>query len=179
MAQPEVGPKVKKMKWIHVLAGSMSPSHVRSGTLKRSRWAKQQSQGENRVEAEYRTAENNKAGVASAIEVRLEVIFQNAEGGTAIDSTQVRYIGAEASKLPTSSMKIHQRFREEIATTRDDGQRVTQYRVFTQLSMPESDFKLDLINAAQAREGGHGVSAEFAKKVDEHWNAFIREEESP
>src|ERR1035438_3002312 len=53
-----------------------------------------------RVEAAYRIAQNSaKAAIAGAIEQRLDFVFQNAEEGTTLDGTQVRYIGAEASKL--------------------------------------------------------------------------------
>src|SRR5690606_1816438 len=45
----------------------------------------------NRVEAAFRIAQNNaKSAIAGAIEQRLEFIFQNAEEGTSIDSTQAR-----------------------------------------------------------------------------------------
>ena len=49
--------------------------------------------GDNRVEAAYRIAESNaKEQIAKAIEQRLDYVFQNAEEGTSIDSTQARFI---------------------------------------------------------------------------------------
>jgi hypothetical protein len=60
---------------------------------------------DDRVEAAFRIAENNgKAAIANAIEQRLDFVFQNAEEGTGMSSTQARYIGAEASRLTTSSL---------------------------------------------------------------------------
>jgi hypothetical protein len=130
--------------------------------------------GDNRVEAAYRIAENNaKGSIASAIETRLEAIFQNAEEGTSIDSTQARYIGAEASKVTTSAMRINNRYWEKVATTRDSGERITQFKVFTTVTMPEAEFKRAIIDAVRKREGKGGLSADFSKKVDAHWDQFV------
>ncbi|NUM87855.1 MAG: hypothetical protein HUU37_01500 [Bdellovibrionales bacterium] len=129
--------------------------------------------GDNRVEAAYRIAENNAKGfIAGAIEQRLEFIFQNAEEGTALDTTQARYIGAEAAKIVTSSIRLKDRYWEKVATTQDSGQRVTQYKVFATVSIPEEDFKRAIIDAAKKREGRRGLSSDFAEKVNKHWDQF-------
>ena len=129
--------------------------------------------GDNRVEAAYRIAENNaKGAIANAIELRLETIFQNAEEGTSFDADQARYIGAEASKLTTSSIHINDRYWEKVATTQDNGQRVTQYRVFADVTMPEADFKRAVMDAIARAHGKVGLSEDFAKKVDAHWDQF-------
>jgi len=58
--------------------------------------------GDARVEAGMRIAQNNaKSAISGAIEQRLDFILQNAEEGTG-DQNQLRYIGAEASKLTTN-----------------------------------------------------------------------------
>lgn len=130
--------------------------------------------GDNRVEAAYRIAENNaKGAIASAIEARLETVFQNAEEGTGLDATQARYIGAEAAKITSSSLRMQDRYWEKRATTTDSGQRVTQYKVFATVTMPEADFKRAILDAARKREGKGGLSAEFAKKVDAQWDQFV------
>jgi len=130
--------------------------------------------GDNRIEAAYRIAENNaKGAIASAIEQRLEFLFQGAEEGTGIDSTQARYIGAEASKVTSSSLQINNRYWEKVATTQDSGQRVTQYRVFASVTMPEAEFKRAILDAARKREGKGGLSEDFAKKVNQHWDQFV------
>lgn len=129
---------------------------------------------DNNVSAAFRIAENNgKAGVAGAIEQRLEFVFQNAEEGTSLDSTQARFIGAEASKLTTSSLRLHKRYWEKVATTTDQGERVTRYKVFALVQMPEEDFKKALLDAVRRQQGKGGLSADFAKKVDQHWDRFI------
>lgn len=131
--------------------------------------------GENRVDAGFRIAENNgKALVATAIEQRLEFIFQNAEEGTSIDATQARYIGAESSKVVSSSLRVDKRFWEKVATTLDDGRRVTRYRVFATVSMPEQDFKRAVLDAIRRSNGKGGLSSDFAEKVDSHWDQFIQ-----
>jgi hypothetical protein len=133
--------------------------------------------GDNRVEAAYRIAENNaKGAIANAIEVRLETIFQNAEEGTSLDATQARYIGAEASNLTTSSLRISDRYWEKVATTQDTGQRLTQYRVFADVTMPEADFKRAVLDAIARAHGKVGLSENFAKKVDAQWDRFTSEQ---
>lgn len=131
---------------------------------------------DHRVEAAYRIAENNaKAAIAHAIEQKLEYVFQNAEEGTTIDASQVRYIGAEASSIMTSSLRVGQRYWEKVAITKDSGERVTLYKVFTRVSMPEQDFKKAIVDALRKQQGKGGISADFAKKVDTQWNRFTEE----
>lgn len=131
---------------------------------------------DHRVEAAYRIAENNaKGAIAGAIEQKLDFIFQNAEEGTSVDATQARYIGAEASKLVTSSIRPGKRYWEKVASTTDGGQRMTSYKVFATVSMPEADFKRAVMDAVRKAQGKGGLSADFAKKVDAHWDQFASE----
>lgn len=130
--------------------------------------------GDNRVEAAYRIAENNaKQGICSAIEQRLDFVFQNAEEGTDIDSTQARSIGAEACKMTTSSIRNGKRYWEKVATTTDSGSRVTRYKVFATVEMPESDFKRAVLEAIKRQQGKGGISKDFADKVNNHWDKFV------
>jgi len=129
--------------------------------------------GEDGIDAAYRIAENNaKAGIASAIEQRLEFIFQNAEEGTQVGAEQARYIGAEATSLVTSSIRPHKRYWEKVASTQDTGARITTYRVFSMVSMPEAEFKKAIMKAIRKAEGKKGISKDFSKKVDKHWDKF-------
>ncbi len=129
--------------------------------------------GDQRVEAAFRVAENNaKAGVANAIEQKLEYIFQNAEEGAEMGADQARYIGAEASSLITSSIRPDKRYWEKVATTQDSGERVTRYKVFSLVSMPEADFKKAILAATRKAEGTKGLSKNFSEKVDKHWDQF-------
>lgn len=127
-----------------------------------------------RVEAAYRIAQNNaKSAIASAIEQKLEFILQNAEEGTSITSTQARYIGAEASSLVTSTIKPGKNYWEKVATTLDSGERVTQYKVFSTVVMPEDEFRRAIFEAIKKTQGKGGISKDFAKKVDQHWDKFV------
>lgn len=129
---------------------------------------------DHRVEAAYRIAENNaKAAIASAIEQKLEFIFQGAEEGTSIDATQARYIGSEASKITTQSLRLQSRYWEKVASTLDNGQRVTRYVVFALVSMPEKDFKKAMLDAAARAQGKEGISSDFREKIDKHWDQFV------
>lgn len=127
-----------------------------------------------RVEAGYRIAENNgKAAISHAIEQRLDYVFQNSEEGTDVASTQARFIGAEASKLTTSALRPSKRYWEKVAITQESGQVAVSYRVFTLVEMPESDFKSAILDAIRRSKGQAGISSEFAKKVDQHWDQFV------
>lgn len=129
--------------------------------------------GDNRVEAAYRIAENNaKAAIAGQIEQRLSFVFQNAEEGTALDTTQARYIGAEASELVTSSIKPGKRYWEKLAIS-SGGERKVIYKVFATVTMQESDLKKAILDAARKRQGKGGISADFKKQVDSHWEKFV------
>ena len=129
--------------------------------------------GDQRVEAAMRVAENNaKAGIANAIEQKLQFIFQNAEEGSVIGADQARYIGAEASNLITSSIRADKRYWEKVATTLDSGERVTRYKVYSLVSMPEEDFKKAILSATRKAEGKVGLSKNFAERVDKHWDQF-------
>lgn len=131
------------------------------------------------LQAGYRIAENNaKASIASAIENRLEFIFQNAEEGTAIGANQAQFIGAEASKLTTNSMRLSKRYYEKVAIVGENGQVSVQYRIFVLASMPEKDFKLAITDAIKKSQGKVGISKEFAAKVDQHWNSFVNADQS-
>ncbi|HEX7676206.1 MAG TPA: hypothetical protein VF412_18660 [Bdellovibrio sp.] len=127
--------------------------------------------GDHRVDAAFRIAENNaKAGISKAIEQKLDYVFQNAEEGTSIDATQARYIGSEVSKITTSTMRVDKRYWEKVVVSRENGSRVPIYRVFVTASMPEGDFKRAVLDAIRKSEGKGGISADFAKKVDQHWD---------
>jgi hypothetical protein len=129
---------------------------------------------DHRVEAAYRIAENSaKGAISGAIEQKLEFVFQNAEEGTAVDSTQARFIGAEASKITTSSIRSGKRYWEKVATTKDTGERITKYKIFATVTMPEADFKRAVIEAAKKAQGKGGLSADFSEKVDKHWEQFV------
>lgn len=126
----------------------------------------------------YRIAENNaKQGLSSAIEQKLDFVFQNAEEGTEIGSDQTRFIGMEASKLVTSAIRPSNRYWEKVVTVTganaDD--KTVVYRVYARVAMPEKEFK-KAIERAIAKAQKKGLSADFAKKVDAQWDRFTAEE---
>lgn len=126
-----------------------------------------------RVEALIRIAQNNgKAAIAAAVEQRLEFILQNSEEGSNFDSNQIRYIGAEASKIVTSSIRNGPAYWERVATSTDSGERKTIFKVFAAVTMPEPELKRAILDAARKREGKSGLSESFAKRVDDQWDKF-------
>jgi hypothetical protein len=131
--------------------------------------------GDNLVDAAYRIAENSaKASIASAIKERVDFIFQQAQEGTAIDANQARFIGAAAANSAILQVRPGNRYWEKVATTLDSGQRSTQYRVYASVTMPESDFKRAVLEAARKASGHGGVSQDFSVKIEQHWNDFVK-----
>jgi hypothetical protein len=132
---------------------------------------------DHRIDAAYRIAENNaQAAIAGAIEKRLEFIFQNAEEGTAVDQTQARFIGSEATRLLASSLHPGHRYWEKVAYTTDSGRRLTKYRVFATVEMPQEEFRRAILDAARRAAGKTGLSADFAEKVNQQWDRFTAPE---
>lgn len=130
--------------------------------------------GDERIDAAYRIAENEaKAAISKGIEQKLSFIFQNAEEGTKVDSSQVSFIGSEISRMTTSSIKLQNRYWEKVVTYNDIGTPKTIYKVFATVSMPEGEFKQAVLNALKKREGKGGISAEFAAKVDSEWKKLV------
>lgn len=130
--------------------------------------------GDDRIEAAYRIAENNaKIALSSAIEQRLDSVFQNAEEGTGFDKVQSRYIGSEATKLATSSIQLDKRYWEKYSSVSNSGERILRYDVFSYVKMPEADFKRAIIAAANKRQGKAGLSPEFKEKVEAQWDRIV------
>ena len=125
-----------------------------------------------RLSTGYRIAENNaKAGLSGAIEQRLNFIFQNAEEGDEFGADQARFIGGETSKLVASSIRPANRYWEKVAVVVDaDGTRNVVYRIFARVSMPEADFKKAIQDAIKRNSGKKGISEDFSKKVEAHWD---------
>ena len=125
-----------------------------------------------RLETGKRSAAlNAKKGIANAIEQKLNIIFQNAEEGDEMGAEQARFIGAEASKLVASSIRPAGVYWEKVSRVIDaDGNRDLIYRIFARVQMPEADFKKQIEEAIKRNAGKQGISADFAKKVEENWN---------
>lgn len=122
------------------------------------------------LSALYRIAQNNaKSLISSSVEARLDYILQNAEEGITMGTSQARYIGSEVSQLTTHSIRLDHQYWEKVATVQESGQVTVSYRVFALVEIPEHDFKTAIFDAIRASQGKLGISAEFAKKVDEHW----------
>lgn len=135
--------------------------------------------GDKRIESGYRIADNNaKALVAGTIQQRLEFILQNAEEGTG-DNTQTRYIGAEASKLVTSSIQLYKRYWERSLVTTDSGEKKTRIEIFSLMRMPELDFKKSILEAANQNQGKENLTESFSKKVENQWDSFVGSERNP
>lgn len=126
------------------------------------------------LNAAYRICFNNsKTHIANAIEQKLEVLFQQSNEGTELDSATAQFIGSEMSSLSTSSIRSTKQYYEKVATTADSGERKTVYKVFCLSEMPVADFKKHLYQAMKKAENKGKISASFQQKVDAQWNRFV------
>lgn len=108
--------------------------------------------GEARVEAGYRIAENNaKAVLSSSIEQKLDFVFQNAEEGTDLTSTQAKFIGGEFSNLTANSLLPNKRYWEKVAMSKSSGQKTIIYKIFATVKMKESDFKTAVLESIKCQ----------------------------
>ena len=125
-----------------------------------------------RLQTGIRVAENNAKGrLSGAIEQRLNFIFQNAEEGDEMGADQARFIGGETSKLVASSIRPDKNYWEKVYRVIDaDGNRDLIYRIFARIQMPEADFKKAIEEAIKRNAGKKGISEEFTKKVEAHWD---------
>lgn len=130
---------------------------------------------DHRLEAGIRIAQSNaKAGICSAIEQRLEYLFQNAQEDTTMDTAQVRYIGAEACKLTSTSLRNDKIYWEKVLTLKNSGEQVVLYKVFATATMNESDLKAAILEAMTKKSGKNGLSKNFAESVEQHWDKFSK-----
>ncbi len=126
----------------------------------------------------FRIAENNaKVGISSSVENKLSVIFQNAEEGTGLDTTQAKFIGAETSNLVTSSLRTGKRYWEKFQTHTESGEKKIMIKVFALVQMPEQDFKKAILDSINKRQGKAGLSAKFSDQVNKHWDKFTETEQ--
>lgn len=133
--------------------------------------------GSDRLSAGFRVAESNaKRGVSSAIESKLAYYFQRSEENLDFDSQSSQYVGSETSRLTTSFIRPHKRYWEKYATTTDEGERITRYRVYVTVSLPESQFKTQVLQAMRKAENKKNLSAEFRKTVQANWRKLLEQE---
>jgi hypothetical protein len=77
---------------------------------------------------------------------------------------KLRYIGAEASNFVTSSIRPGKNYWEKVATTQDSGERLTQYKVFSTVTMPEDEFKRAIFEAIRKAQGKGGLIKRLCQK---------------
>lgn len=121
---------------------------------------------DHRLEAGFRLSENNgRAAVANAIEQKFEAIFQTAEQGTSIDENQITYLSAEATKLTTNSVRVGRRYWEKVSIIQENGLPVVRYKLFSEITMPENEFKAAIADAIRKAKGKGTISQELAKRA--------------
>jgi len=130
--------------------------------------------GDERPEAGMRISENNaRANFSKAIENRMEFIFQGSEENASFDSTQAKWIGSEASNLVSHSMTVGGHWWKRYAQSSEDGSRHIYYKIYSLVTMPESDLKQAIYSAVHKGESQHKLSENFQKQVDGQWDRFV------
>ncbi len=130
--------------------------------------------GDERPEAGLRIAENNaRAHIAKAVENKLEFVFQNSEENASLDSTQARYIGSELSSLTTHSIRVEGAFWKRFAQSQEDGSRHIYYKLYSMVSISESELKQAINEAMNKGVATHKLSEDFSSKVNKQWDRFV------
>lgn len=130
--------------------------------------------GDDRPEAGQRISENAaRANFAKAIENRMEFTFQHAEENTSFEGTQAKWIGAEVSSLTSHSMTVEGHWWKRYAQSLEDGSRRIFYKVYSLVTMPESDLKQAIFAAVHKGVDAHKLSDGFDKQVTNQWNRFV------
>ena len=129
--------------------------------------------GDHQVEAAYRICFNSaKGNIATAIEQKLQFIFQQSSEGTERDHSTANFIGSEMATMTASSLRPTNQYFEKVATTSDSGERKTIYKIFCTVEMPLQDFKAKVFAALRAAEGQGKISLGFQSKVESQWSTF-------
>jgi hypothetical protein len=130
--------------------------------------------GSDRPEAGGRIAENNaRANFSKSIENRMEFIFQNSEENAEVDSSQAQFIGSEVSSLTSHSMTLEGHWWKRYAQSDEDGSRRLFYKVYSLISMPESELKKAIDSAINHKVEDKKISQSFKEKVDKQWDRFV------
>lgn len=133
--------------------------------------------GDERPDAGARVSEHAaRAQIAKAVETRLSSLFQSGEENFSYDSQVAKYIGGEVSNITSSSMRNAGHWWVRYATSEEDGSRRIRIKLYTLVTMPESDFKIALQKAATKGIAERKVSPSFQKQLDSHWEKFIEGE---
>lgn len=116
---------------------------------------------------------NARAIVAKNIQTKLSAFFSVASENTSVDSTEVRELITESTKLIGTEWKIGPTYYERVKIISDNGVPRTEIRAWSQILLDEQIFKKHVIESLRQQEGKMGVSAEFHKSVSKNWEKLI------
>lgn len=134
--------------------------------------------GDQRPEAGMRISENNaRANLSKAITNRMEFVFQNAEENTDADSTTAKFIGSEMSSLTSHSIRVKAHWYKRYMQTQEDGSHKIKYRIYSLVTIPETDFKKALSDAVTGAVNEHKISSSFQEQVNKQYDKFIAKQE--
>lgn len=126
------------------------------------------------IDAAYRIAENQaKISMSKNIEQKLEYFFQAAQEGMNIGDEASRFITTEVSKVNISGMHLNGRYWEKFVTIDSSGNKVSRYRVFVRVMMPESMLKEQISRAISGQKNHPEKSKEFINALNSKWNEIF------
>ena len=80
----------------------------------------------------------------------MSYIFQNAEEGLNINTSQAKYIAGETSKVTVDSLMLSDRYWEQVVSTVDaEGEKQMYYIIFVKVRISEDEFKKAINNALE------------------------------
>lgn len=139
-------------------------------------WGRSTLKNNERLEIGYKIAElNAKSKIANYVSEKIKTISQSADEVGSQDQSLFRSIITQKAKVDLSEIQSGQKYWEKVQISDPQGERRTEYRVFSSVVIKKQDLSKLVKNALQEGEGK--FSENFSKKVDEEFEQMMGEDQ--
>lgn len=127
---------------------------------------------ESRISAAVRVSDNNaRFEISREIQDDMAFILQNVSEGVSDGGQLVTFYGSEVSKNLIHEIKSEERYWEKIETFDEVGAKVFKLRIYSLISIEESELRRAIRSALNK---GKGLSPELKKQIDNHMSREIQ-----
>ena len=120
----------------------------------------------NRISSLMRISDNNaRFEISREVTNQMNYIYQNLEEGVEDGGGLSRFYGTEVSKYLAHGIRQEKRYWEKVKTFDEDGDTHIKIRVYSQISMKESDLKKAIRKAINSNKE---MTKAIKKKIDDH-----------
>lgn len=125
----------------------------------------------NRISALMRISDNNaRFEFAREITNQMNFIYQNLEEGVSEGGQLSRFYGTEISKLMAHGIRQENRYWEKVRTFNEDGDPVIRLRIYSKVSIKQSDLKKAIREAINNKKQ---ITKAIKEKIDNHMIAEV------